>query len=151
MSALAKCLECLQRDAQAADAAESAFRRDAAERIAALALARATAFRRVNFVRSIADAAEGAESEEIAVAVAQAQLRIRLGWTTESEARDEVLLHFAPVAQALFHAAQGPQDEAAADPAGALAAFEAWYAATRKSPFWDLFECYIPETPRVDF
>ena len=37
------------------------------------------------------------------------------------------------------------------DPGGALAAFEAWYAETRKSPFWDLFECYIPETPRVDF
>lgn len=151
MSALADYLTCLQRDAQTADAAESAFRRDAAERIAALALARATAFRRVNFVRSVADAAEGAESEEIAVTVAQAQLRVRLGWTTESEARDEVLWHFAPVAQALFHAAQGPQDEAAADPGGALAAFEAWYAATRNSPFWNLFECYIPETPRVDF
>lgn len=151
MSALAEYLTCLQRDAQAADAAESAFRQDAADRIAALDLARATAFRRVNFVRSVADAAEGAESEEIAVAIAQAQLRIRLGWTTESEARDEVLSHFAPVAQALFQAAQDPQDEPPADPGRALAAFEAWYAATRNSPFWGLFECYIPETPRVDF
>jgi hypothetical protein len=151
MSALAEYLTRLQQDAQTADAAESAFRRDAAERVAALDLARATAFRRVNFVRSVAGAAEGAESEEIAVAVAQAQLRIRLGWTTESEARDEVLSHFAPVAQALFHAAQGPEDDAPADPGGALAAFEAWYAATRNSPFWDLFEYYIPETPRVDF
>ena len=123
MSALAEYLTSLQRDAQAADAAESAFRRDAAERIAALALARAKAFRRVNLVRSVADAAEGAESEEMAVAVAQAQLRVQLGWATESEARDEVLSRFAPVAQALFHAAQGPQDEAPADPGGALASF----------------------------
>lgn len=151
MSALAEYLSSLQQDAQAADAAESAFRRDAAARIAALALARATAFRRVNFVRSVADAANGAESEEIAVAVAQAQLRVRLGWTTESDARDEVLSRFAPVAQALFRAAQGAQDEAPADPGGALAAFETWYLETRHSPFWDLFECYIPETPRVDF
>jgi hypothetical protein len=151
MSALAEYLTSLQRDAQAADAAESACRREAAERIASLALARATAFRRVNFIRSVADAANGAESEEIAVAVAQAQLRVRLGWTTESEARDEVLSRFAPVAQALFRATQVAQDETPADPGGALAAFEAWYAETRKSPFWDLFECYIPETPRVDF
>ena len=148
MSALAEYLTSLQRDAQAADAAESAFRRDATERIAALALARAKAFRRVNLVRSVADAAEGAESEEMAVAIAQAQLRVQLGWTMESEARDEVLWRFAPVAQALFHAAQ---DETPADPGGALATFEAWYAETRNSPFWDLFEHYIPETPRVDF
>jgi hypothetical protein len=148
MSALADYLTSLQRDAQAADAAESAFRRDAAERIAALDSARARAFRRVNFVRSVADAAEGAESEEMAVAIAQAQLRVQLGWTTESEARDEVLWRFAPVAQALFHAAQ---DEAPADPGVALATFEAWYAETRNSPFWDLFEHTIPETPRVDF
>lgn len=150
MSALADYLASLQRGAQAADDAESAFRRDAAERIAALALARATAFRRVNFIRAIADAVEGAESEEIAVAVAQAQLRIRLGWSTESEARDEALSRFALVAQALFHAAHGAQNDTP-DPGGALTAFEAWYAETRKSPFWELFECYIPETPRVDF
>jgi hypothetical protein len=150
MSALADYLASLQRDAQAADDAESAFRRDAAERIAALALARATAFRRVNLIRSVADAAEGAESEEIAVAVAQAQLRVRLGWSAESEARDEALSRFALVAQALFHAAHGAQDDMP-DPGGALAVFEAWYAETRKSPFWDLFECYLPETPRVDF
>ncbi len=151
MSALAAYLYSLQGDAEAADAAEGAFRREAAERIAALASARATAFRRVNLVRSVADVASCAESEEMAVAAAQAQLRVRLGWITESEMRDEVLSRFAPVAQALFHAAQARQEARAPDPGGALVAFEAWYAETRKSPFWDLFESYIPETPRVDF
>jgi hypothetical protein len=33
----------------------------------------------------------------------------------------------------------------------ALAAFEAWYAGNRPTPFWVLFEHYIPETPQVDF
>ncbi|MGO8835044.1 MAG: hypothetical protein ACLQE9_19795 [Roseiarcus sp.] len=151
MSALADYLSSLHRDAETADAAESTFRREAAERIAALALARATAFRRVNLVRSVAEVTGCAESEEMAVAAAQAQLRVRLGWTTESEMRDEVLSRFAPVAQALFHAGQVPQEVERADPGGALVAFETWYAETRKSPFWDLFESYFPETPRVDF
>jgi hypothetical protein len=151
MSALATYLSSLRHDAAAADAAESAFRREAAERAAVLATARATAFRRVNLIRSIAEVVNGAESEEMAVAAAQTQLRVRLGWTTESEKRDDVLSRFALVAQALFHAAQAPQEAAAADPAAALAAFEAWYAETRTSAFWYLFEHYIPETPRVDF
>lgn len=151
MSALGDYLSALQGNADAADAAESAFRREAAERIAALASARAACFRRVNLVCSVAEVVSSAECEEMAVAVAQAQLRLRLGWTTESEARDEVLSRFAPVALALFRAAQSPQEVAPADPGGALNAFEAWYAETRNSPFWDLFESYIPETPRVDF
>jgi len=33
----------------------------------------------------------------------------------------------------------------------ALAQFETWYAQTHTTPFWTLFEHYIPETPRVDF
>jgi hypothetical protein len=151
MSSLVAFMSSLQRDAEATDAAESTFRREAAERSAALAVARATAFRRLNLVRSIAEAVSGAESEEMAVVAAQAQLRVRLGWTTESEMRDEVLSRFAPVAQAMFHAAQAPQPATPADPDSALAAFEAWYAETRESPFWHLFEHYIPETPRVDF
>jgi hypothetical protein len=32
-----------------------------------------------------------------------------------------------------------------------LAGFEHWYAETRGSPFWLLFEHQIPDTPRVDF
>ena len=151
MSALADHLSSLQRDAEAADAAESTFRHEAAERIAALALARVTAYRRFNLVRSVAEVASCAESEELAVAAAQAQLRVRLGWNTETEMRDEVLSRFATIAQALFHAARAPQDAAPADPGSALVAFEAWYSETRKSPFWELFDSYFPETPRVDF
>ena len=37
------------------------------------------------------------------------------------------------------------------DPAAALAAFEAWYQGARGTPFWILFETYMPETPVVDF
>ena len=95
----------------------------------------------------------------LAVAAVQAHLRARLGWDDMSDARDAVLTRFAPVALALFAAAHPVADEdpaktpedAPADPAGALAAFEDWYAETRESPWWYLFEHYIPETPRVDY
>lgn len=137
--------------ARAADAAERAYRREAAERIAVLDRARADAYRRRNLMAAVAEAAAAAESEEIAVAHALTLLRARLGWTVDSEARDEVIARFAPVAAALFPPADRKDDEAPPDPAAALAAFEAWYLAARRTPFWLLFETVMPETPLVDF
>ena len=32
-----------------------------------------------------------------------------------------------------------------------LAQFEAWYREAHGTPFWILFEHYMPETPLVDF
>ena len=65
--------------------------------------------------------------------------------------RAGVLARFASVAQALFATLKPNDDNGEADIAAALAQFETWYAQTHTTPFWTLFEHYIPETPRVDF
>jgi len=146
-------LDDLQAAANDAEAAEAAFRRNAAARIAALEQERAFAFRRVNFMRAIADAVSPAEDEKAAVAHASAALRARLGWTSDSEARTAVLARFAGVAEALFRAYVSDEGRQAdpADIRAALASFETWYAETHAKPFWAMFEHYVPETPLVDF
>ncbi|TIW22041.1 MAG: hypothetical protein E5V65_04805 [Mesorhizobium sp.] len=96
----------------------------------------------------IADAIDPAESEDIAVASAFAALRTRLGWNADSQARLEVISHFAPVALAMFRNSSGNQS---ANIHAALEDFEHWYSETRASSFWALFEQQIPDTPVVDF
>lgn len=146
-------LDALKAAANAAEKAEDDFRREIAERAKALDRERAFAHRRLNFMRTIADAVATAESEEIAVAVASAAMQAKLGWASDSEARSEVLTRFAPVAQQVFASLAPSEDEDAPRPdvVAALAEFEAWYRATHPNPFWSLFEHYMPETPVVDF
>ncbi len=151
-------LDDLKLAANRATVAEDDIRREVARRIKVLEVERAFAFRRLNLMRAIADVVAGAEGEEIAVAAATAVLRTKLGWSDDSEARDEVVSRFAPVAQAIF-ASLSPEDVAASDakaaPApdviGTLAEFERWYTEAHPVPFWVLFENYMPETPVVDF
>lgn len=143
-------LDALAHAAEEASAAEASFRRDAAERTKALERERAFAFRRLNLMRAVADAMATAETEEAAVAAARATLRGRLGWASDSEARDAVAERFTPVATAMF-ASLAPDAEQPPDIGAALDAFESWYASTHPGPFWALFEQYIPETPVVDF
>ena len=142
----------LQAAADSAAVAEADCRREAQLRINGLETARAFAFRRLNVMRAIADAALAAESEEIAVATGLAVLRTKLGWHTDSEARAEVLSRFATVARTV-HAglSSGGKGEPEAGVTQALADFEAWYAETHIGPFWVLFDQHIPETPLVDF
>lgn len=143
-------LQALAAAADGADRAERQYRQDAGQRIAALEQERAFAFRRLNLMRELADAIAGADAEESAVGIAAATLRGKLGWSSESEARSEVTERFAPVAQALFRSLTG-EDEPVPAPQLALADFERWYADSRKTPFWILFERYVQETPLVDF
>ena len=145
-------LDVLVQAAEEAQQAEAAFRCEVAARTKALEQERAFAYRRLNFMRAIAGTLADAESEEIALASAQAVLREKLGWSSDSEARNEVVTRFASVARAAF-ASLAPSEAGAAeaDVGQALAAFEAWYTSTHPQPFWMLFETYMPETPRVDF
>ncbi|MDX8465412.1 hypothetical protein RFM26_06905 [Mesorhizobium sp. VK23B] len=138
----------LRTAAEAAKAAETSFRHEAAMRIAALEQDRAFAFRRLNLMQVIADAMAPAESEDIAVASAFAALRSRLGWNADSDVRLEVISHFGPVAQAMYQDSSADQS---ANIHAALAEFEHWYSETRGSSFWALFEQQIPDTPVVDF
>lgn len=135
----------LDAEKTAADIAETEFRAEAARRTDALARARAYAYRRADLMASLATAIADAPDAEMAAAAGQAMLRARLGWSTDSDARTEVLTRFAPLAVAVFEA------DAQGGPEAALAAFEEWYLATRQSAFWYLFEHYLPDTPLVDF
>ncbi|CDX23255.1 conserved hypothetical protein [Mesorhizobium sp. ORS 3324] len=138
----------LRTSAEAAEAAETSFRREAARQIAALEQDRAFAFRRLNLMQAIADAMAAAESEDIAVAHAFAALRASLGWNADSEARSEVISHFAPVALAMFQDSSGNRSAAIH---AALADFEQWFSEARGATFWTLFEQQMPDTPVVDF
>jgi hypothetical protein len=148
-SASGEFLAALQAAADRAAATEAAFRREAAQRIAALVGERSFAFRRLNLMRAVAEAVAGAESEAMVLVRAGAALRDALGWSVDSEARAAVIERFAPVAQAAFN--QLTAEGAAADVLDPLADFEAWYAATHPAPFWALFDHYVTETPLVDF
>jgi hypothetical protein len=146
-------LDALKLAADQSSVAENEFRSQIAARVKELEKQRAFAFRRLNLMKEVSGVIASAESEEIAVAVATAVLRAKLGWASDSEARMEVVSNFAPVAQAMF-ASLAPvesEDEEKPDVIGKLAEFEAWYAETHPNPFWVLFENYMPETPVVDF
>jgi len=139
---------------EAAAEAEATYRAEYARRVEALAQERAFAFRRANLLRAIAEVVAAAGDEPTAVAHGLAILRARLGWGTDSPAQDETIARFAPVCAAL-HACGGETQvedgEPPPDPAAALAEFETWHIAARGTPFWVLFETWMPETPVVDF
>jgi hypothetical protein len=152
-------LDALKAVADRAAMAETAFRRETAQRIKTLEQERAFAFRKLNLMRAVAAAVTGPEKDDDAVAAGAAALKDELGWVGTSEARAAVLDRFAEVARAVRaaivppdpDAGPGPGPEAPPDPLGALEAFEAWYADTHTGPFWALFEQYVRENPLVDF
>jgi hypothetical protein len=144
-------LESLHRAARDAELAEAAFRREVATRVAGLERDRAFAYRRLNLIKAVAEAVGQAEEEQPAVAYALAALRGRLGWESDSDARAAVLTQFAPVAQAMFSSLVPNEQQSETDVGAALMRFEAWYSENHTTPFWTLFENYMPETPRTDF
>jgi len=153
MTTLATILDTLEAAARSAGTAETAFRREAAERIKVLERERSHAFRRVNLLRPIAEAVARAESEEMAVAGSQAILRAKLGWSNDSEARSTILTRFATVVKGMFVPLH-PRPEEEAEPIDILAllgAFEAWYEEAHRASFWSLFDQPMQETPVVDF
>lgn len=150
MSRTASFIEALREGADEAAAAETSFRREAVERIAALECQRTFAFRRLNLMRAVADGIGAAEDEEIAAAAGVGILRSRLDWTGGSDAQEAILSRFAAVARTLF-ASRSESEEPGVSTAQALAEFETWYEQSYRAPFWALFEQPIEETPRVDF
>jgi hypothetical protein len=147
---LSSFLDDLAAATRASETAEAAFRREAAARIAALESERAFAYRRLNWMKSVAQAVTGAQDADMAVAHVRSALRTRLGWG-DDDRHEAVLARFADVARVAFASLAPEDDEEEADAGAALAAFEAWYIETHGRSFWALFEHYIPETPLVDF
>jgi hypothetical protein len=144
-------LDAMRQAAEQAAAAEEGYRRDYAQRIAALERDRAFAFRRFNLIRGLSEVVAAAADEKTAAANALAVLRDKLGWVGDSEPRTATMQRFAVVVEAMVAALAAQVGEPAPDVPAALAAFEAWYADAHGSPFWVLFDHYMPETPRVDF
>lgn len=151
-------LDTLMTAADQAATAEATFRRECAGQIRALERERAFAHRRLNLMRSVAEAVASAEETALAVACSTAVLRLKLGWSSDSEARGAVLSRFAPIAETMFALLVPPDDNAGkeqkvddADVIAALTDFEHWYAASHPSQFWALFDTYVTETPLVDF
>jgi hypothetical protein len=145
-------LDLLQSATTRADAEEGKLREEFSKRLKSIELERSFAYRRYNLMRAVAEGVGAAESEEIAIGNALAILRSRLGWGSDSDARNAVLSHFAAVGRAIFVSMAPPEAEAEpVDVMEALKEFEAWYAQTHGSHFWILFENHIPETPVVDF
>jgi hypothetical protein len=145
MTAFASFLDSLTASAGAASAAEREHVAQAAARAAELRTERAFAWRRVNLMRGIAAAVTDGEEAE-AAAAGRAAFLAAVGWTGAGEAERAVADRFAPVAAAVRAAAR---DEPA-DPAAALADFEAWYAAERGVAFFALMEREIVELPLVE-
>ncbi len=145
-------LDALTQAASRADGAEAELRKEMSARLKAIEQERAFAYRRLNLMRAVAQAVAGAGSQDAAAAQAAAALRERLGWSGDSEPRLRTLEKFAPVAKAVFASLAPAEAEAPeADALAALGDFEAWYLQSFGTPFWVLFEHYIPETPVVDF
>lgn len=155
-------LDKLDRFARGESAAEDAYRREIAEKMAALERQRAFAFRRLNLVRTIAESVAAAPDEERAAALGNAACMREIGWTGASEPQREVMARFAPVAVAIWRvavaasadpASAGEQEKEAAKPAeidAAFADFEAWYAANRKGTFWNLMDQEPLNLPLVE-
>ena len=105
-------LSTLRATAAAAEAAETAFRAEAEARSRALAAARAEAYRRMNFLTTLAETVAAAPDADTAVRTACAQLCVRLGWDEVTPARTEVLDHFAPVVRTIHASITGAAPDA---------------------------------------
>lgn len=146
MTSFATYLESLTATARAANVAEQAHQKQAAARAAELRAEREFAWRRLNLMRAVA-AAFGDAEEEAAAAAGRAAMLRQVGWSGATQAQRDVAERFTPVALAVWRAAW---EDPAADPAAALAEFEAWYAAERAAPFLGLMDRDIVELPLVE-
>jgi hypothetical protein len=143
-------LSTLEAAAHAADAEETAFRREAAARIETLERARTFAFRRLNVLRAMAETARRAPNSDASIAAQLALIRDRLSWENAEDETPRAVLERLSALAACIDAevrANGPSD----DPCAELVRFEDWYAERFGSQFWALFDRYSPETPVVDF
>jgi hypothetical protein len=145
-------LSTLEAGAHAADADETAFRREAAARIDSLERARTFAFRRLNVLRAMADAARQAPDPEVSVAAQLDLIRERIGWSgVEGETPRTVLERLSTLAACIDAEVRANAAAPAGEPCAELASFEGWYAERFGSPFWAVFDRYSTETPVVDF
>jgi hypothetical protein len=146
-------LTTLEAAARDADAEERSYRREAAARIETLERARTFAFRRLNVLRAMAEAASRAPDPATSIVAQLGLLRDRLGWAgAEGETPRAVLDQLAPLAACVDAGVRaGTAASVTEDLAAELGRFERWYSERFGNEFWALFDRYSPETPVVDF
>ena len=155
MTQAADLISAFERAAADAQRVETAYRKRAAARIEELARERASAHRRLNLIRAIAEALAGNSDTEEAVASARLAVCRELGWTDRTARQNEVLKRLTPVLLCLgeneLPGEQSTDEESSSPALIELRAFESWYRSETGTDFYDLFDRYFPETPRVDF
>lgn len=150
-TAFADCLARLEARAQQANRDEARHLEEAARRAAELRRARAFAWRRLNILRSVANAVRGEGEEEVALLAGRAAMLRDTGLNLATQPRRDLAERFAPVVRALWLATR--EDAAAGAAEAALAAFadfEAWHETDRGAPFLGLMERDIPDLPLVE-
>ncbi|MBX3513792.1 MAG: hypothetical protein KF826_08915 [Xanthobacteraceae bacterium] len=141
----------LDRLAKDANVAEDEFRRNIAKRIRELEEQRAFAFRRMNLMKSVAQAVTDAKDEEEAKAKARDAFLAELDWTGGSQFQRDVVEKFMPVGLAVWEASKpDAKAEDVAKIGGELAAFEEWFAQQRETPFLAVMEKQMVELPLVE-
>jgi len=136
--------------ARTASAAEEICRRESAEKIRALELARIYAFRRLTLVKSVASAMEGAKDWEEALEWANSAFLREVNWTGASESQREVVERFQPIIESVWRMQQGEPQERDKEFERELAAFEKWFADNRNGAFLSLMDGEVLELPLVE-
>lgn len=139
----------LQSLAEASEAAEVSFRREAEVRIAALTKERTYAYRRLNFLKSLlaraAAVTEATEREASVLAFACEQS----GWDESKAAIAEVRQALSPVVTAVCAEAEKEIETTLSD---TMVSFESWYQGRFNAAFLDLLEQPVRDfTPLTDF
>jgi hypothetical protein len=144
-------LQRLDAIARSANAAEDAYRREAAERIKELERERAFSFRRLTLVSAIARSMAGANEEAEAIERGSDAFLREIGWTGATESQRQVLERFKPIIKSLWRMSR--DEPPAVDVQSIdvdLAAFEAWFAENRNGTFLSLMDAEPLELPLVD-
>lgn len=128
---------------------EEATRTRLAQEVARLERRRAFAYRRMNFVRALATAAKTKDSEADVIAAQRAAARHELDWFDNSEFQRTVLDRMQPVGLAVWRCLRGQDAEVTAIQAE-LDAFEGWFEATYREPFYAQFDREPPQVSLVE-
>jgi hypothetical protein len=137
--------------AKEAHRAEMALRKQLAEQLSRLERERAFAFRRSAFVRLLAESAISQQNEDEATDAQGLAVAEELGWDGKSEAHEAILGEMKPLGGVIWRLLQDKGEDSGSEVAVKLARFEVWFQEKHGTPFYTLFDQYVPEAPLVDF
>lgn len=137
--------------ARRAQETEAALRKKVAVQINELERQRAHAFRRTRLIRILASSAEGSEEEDEALLAQRKAVSEEIGWAVESDAYKAILDEMKPLGLSVWRCVCGVEASSPAEVKKEIERFEAWFETKHGTPFYALFDQYVPEAPLVDF